>query len=272
MVDWKKEVKLSDLVGGKKKQQDAAAPEAVEAVVQADKPEQTSIWKKELSFGRKKQPKAEPVEDTPEVEEQTLELDAPAAVELVQHYAPEPVAAEPHVELVPEPVEQVFPVAVPDLEPDTDVQFVDLLTASLPEAAAPAARAPRPRPPSPRPHRLPSRRSLPSPHPHQPLHRPRRPLHPSSSTRPFPPRSCPRFPTSPSPRSRRRRKSRRRRACRSTSATSPSGASRRARRSSSWTTPSRRRRSSSARAARSRSRARLHGPAGVASTRSDSSA
>ena len=135
MVDWKKEVKLSDLVGGKKKQKDAAAPEAVEAVVQADKPEQSSIWKKELSFGRKKQPKAEPVEDTPEVEEQTLELDAPAAVELVQHYAPEPVAVEPHVELVPEPVEQVFPVAVPDLEPDTDVQFVDLLTASLPDAA-----------------------------------------------------------------------------------------------------------------------------------------
>ncbi len=150
MVDWKKEVKLSDLVGGKKKQKDAAAPEAVEAVVQADKPEQSSIWKKELSFGRKKQPKAEPVEHTPEVEEQTLELDSPAAVELVQHYAPEPVAAEPHVELVPEPVEQVFPVAVPDLEPDTDVQFVDLLTASLPEAAPvaepPVAPTPAPAP------------------------------------------------------------------------------------------------------------------------------
>ena len=54
MVDWKKEVKLSDLVGGKKKQKDTAAHEAVEAVVQADKPEQTSVWKKELSFGRKK--------------------------------------------------------------------------------------------------------------------------------------------------------------------------------------------------------------------------
>jgi type IV pilus assembly protein PilM len=152
MVDWKKEVKLSDLVGGKKKQQkDAAAPEAVEAVVQADKPEQTSIWKKELSFGRKKQPKAEPVDDTPEVEEQTLELDAPAAVELVQHYAPEPAAAEPHVELVPEPVEQVFPVAVPDLEPDTDVQFVDLLTDSVPEAAVPEAAAPEPAPVAPAP-------------------------------------------------------------------------------------------------------------------------
>ncbi len=149
MVDWKKEVKLSDLVGGKKKQQDTAAPEAVEAVeavVQADKPEQTSIWKKELSFGRKKQPQPEPVEETPEVEEQTLELDAPAAVELVQHYAPERVAAEPHVELVPDAVEQVFPVAVPDLEPDPDVQFVDLLTASLPEHAAPEA-APAPEPP-----------------------------------------------------------------------------------------------------------------------------
>ena len=137
MVDWKKEVKFSDLVG-KKKQQDATAPEAVEPVVQPDKPEQTSIWKKELSFGRKKQPKAEPVEVTPEVEvTPPLEPDAPAAVELVQHYAPEPVA----------PAEQTFPVAVPDLEPDTEVQFVDLLTAALPEPVAQAtAPAPAPAP------------------------------------------------------------------------------------------------------------------------------
>ena len=92
MVDWKKEVKLSDLVGGKKKQQDATAPEAVEpveSVEQAERPEQTSIWKKELSFGRKKQPKAEPVEDTTELEEQPRPNPMlPAAVELVQHYAP----------------------------------------------------------------------------------------------------------------------------------------------------------------------------------------
>jgi type IV pilus assembly protein PilM len=136
VVDWKKEIKLSDLVGGKK-QKDAAAPEAVEPVEQADPPEQTSIWKKELTFGRKKQPKNEPVEGTPEVETPPLGPDAPAAVELVQHYAPEPVAAEPHVELVPDPVEQVFPVAVPDPEPDQAVQFVDLLTAALPEPVAP---------------------------------------------------------------------------------------------------------------------------------------
>jgi type IV pilus assembly protein PilM len=70
---------------------------------------------------------------------QPLEPETPTAVELVQHYAPEPVAAEPHVELVPEPVEQVFPVAVPDLEPETAVQFVDLLTAALPEPVAPEA-------------------------------------------------------------------------------------------------------------------------------------
>ena len=156
MVDWKKEVKLSDLVGGKKKQQDAAAPEAVEPVEQADRPEQTSIWKKELSFGRKKQPKVEPVADTPEVETAPLEPEAPAAVELVQHYAPAPAAAEPHVELVPEPVEQAFPVAVPDLEPETSVQFVDLLAAALPEPVspepAPVAQTPAPVvPPAPAP-------------------------------------------------------------------------------------------------------------------------
>jgi type IV pilus assembly protein PilM len=138
VVDWKKEVKLSDFVGGKKKQKDATAPEAVEPVEQADRPEQTSIWKKELSFGRKKQPKAEPVEDAPEVEAApALEPDRPAAVELVQHYAPSPVAAHPHVEIVPDPVEQVFPVAVPDLEPETPVEFVDLLAAVLPEPLAP---------------------------------------------------------------------------------------------------------------------------------------
>ncbi len=92
MVDWKKEVKFSDLVG-KNKQQDATAPEAVEPVEQADRPEQTSIWKKELSFGRKKQPKDEPVEVTHELEATPpLEPDAPAAVELVQHYAPAPAA------------------------------------------------------------------------------------------------------------------------------------------------------------------------------------
>ena len=154
MVDWKKEIKFSDLVGGKKKEQDAAAPEAVESVVQADPPEQTSIWKKELSFGRKKQPKAEPVEVAPEAEVAAppLEPDAPAAVELVQHYAPEPPAAERHVELVPEPAEQAFPVAVPDPAPETTVQFVDLLAAALPEMPVaakpePAAPAETPAPP-----------------------------------------------------------------------------------------------------------------------------
>ena len=210
MVDWKKEVKLSDLVGGKKKQQDAAAPEAVEAVVQADKPEQTSIWKKEVSFGRKKQPKAEPVEDTPEVEEQTLELDAPAAVELVQHYAPEPVATEPHVELVPEPAEQVFPVAVPDPRARHGRPFVDLLTASLPEAAAPeppvapqpvvSAPAPAPEPPI-------AAVAAPAPAP-APAARAAAPVvvHPPVSAAPAAPASR----RASSPRSRRRRRSRKR--------------------------------------------------------------
>jgi type IV pilus assembly protein PilM len=154
VVDWKKEIKFSDLVGGKKKEQDAVAPEAVEPVVQADPPEQTSIWKKELSFGRKKQPKREPVEVAPEVQAPPLEPDAPAAVQLVQHYAPEPPAAERHVELVsvPEPAEQPFPVAVPDPQPQAPVQFVDLLAAALPEAPVaakpePAAPADTPAPP-----------------------------------------------------------------------------------------------------------------------------
>ena len=139
MVDWKKEIKFSDLVGGKKKE-DAAAPEAVEPVVRADPPEQTSIWKKELSFGRKKQPRAEPVEVAPDVQPAPqLEPDAPAAVELVQHYAPEPPAAERQVELVPEPAGQPFPVAVPNPQPETAVEFVDLLAPALPATPVAAA-------------------------------------------------------------------------------------------------------------------------------------
>jgi type IV pilus assembly protein PilM len=155
VVDWKKEIKLSDLVGGKKQKQDATAPEAVDAVEQADAPEKTSIWKRELTFGRKKQPTDAAVEETPEVKTSPpLVPDAPAAVELVQHYAPEPVAAE-RLELVPDPVEQVFPVAVPDPdpEPEQEVQFVDLLAAALPEPAA-AVHAPvveTPAPPAPPP-------------------------------------------------------------------------------------------------------------------------
>ncbi|HJV30149.1 MAG TPA: pilus assembly protein PilM, partial [Gaiellaceae bacterium] len=184
MVDWKKEIKLSDLVGGKKQQQNATAPEAVEVVEQSDQPEQssfwkkevtfgrkakpdgepkTSIWKKELSFGRKQQPTDESADETPDTVETSpkLEPDVPAAVELIQSYLPEPAATvapvppEPHVELVPDPVEQVFPVAVPDLEPEPAVQFLDLLAGPpaepvapepLPVAESPAPTAPAPAP------------------------------------------------------------------------------------------------------------------------------
>jgi type IV pilus assembly protein PilM len=183
VVDWKKEIKLSDLVGGKKQQQ-KAAPEAVELVEQSDQPEQSSIWKKEvtfgrkakpdgeakpsiwkkeLSFGRKQQPTDESVDETPDIVETSPqhEPDVPAAVELIQSYLPEPAAtaapvpAEPHVELVPDPVEQVFPAAVPDLEPEPAVQFLDLLAAPpsepvapepLPVAVSPAPTAPAPPP------------------------------------------------------------------------------------------------------------------------------
>ena len=184
MVDWKKEIKLSDLVGGKKQQQNATAPEAVEVVEQSDQPEQPSfwkkevtfgrkakphgeprpsIWKKELSFGRKQQPTDESADETPDVVEPSPqhEPDVPAAVELIQSYLPEPAAtaapvpAEPHVELVPDPVEQVFPVAVPDLDPEPAVQFLDLLAAPLSEPAAPeplpVAESPAPTAPAPPP-------------------------------------------------------------------------------------------------------------------------
>ncbi len=55
MVDWKKEIKLSDLVGGKKRERDAEPDD--EPTI--EKPQKTSIWKKEITFGRKKDKAAE---------------------------------------------------------------------------------------------------------------------------------------------------------------------------------------------------------------------
>ena len=206
---------------------------------------------------------------TRQVEEQTLELDAPAAVELVQHYAPEPVAAEPHVELVPEPVEQVCPVAV----------------------AGPRARHGRPA-------RRPADCSRPSP----PRRRPQSPRAPRaeaapvaaaavrcrrrSRTEPQPPTApaaapvvvhppvsaaeLPRFPTSPSPRSSRRRRSKAPRVPfykrDSPSARKPKSAP-----ECELDDTEAKAKKRSAKPLVSRPR-RLHGPAGVASTRSDSSA
>src|SRR5437764_13724320 len=56
-MDWKKEIKLSDLVGRKR------PPEAASG----EKP--VPFWKKEISFGRKPKPKAEPVELRPVADE-----------------------------------------------------------------------------------------------------------------------------------------------------------------------------------------------------------
>ena len=59
MVDWKKEIKLSDLV----RRKDAAAEAPAEARVEHAQPEvdapaddETPFWKKEISFSRKKEP------------------------------------------------------------------------------------------------------------------------------------------------------------------------------------------------------------------------
>ena len=129
MVDWKKEIKLSDLVGGKK-DADGDTPGA--------EGEPTSIWKKEISFGRKKAEKPEP---EPVVEDSAPVEPGPAAVDLVQAYMPE----EPPS---PAPVEEPVVVdlqAVPHEDAVADV--VELLAAvpSPPvEPAPPVAQAPPP--------------------------------------------------------------------------------------------------------------------------------
>jgi type IV pilus assembly protein PilM len=121
VVDWKKEIKLSDLVGGKK-DADADTPEA------KAEGEPTSIWKKEISFGRKKAEKPEP---EPVVEVAAPVEPGPAAVDLVQAYMPEeppapapveePVVVElqavPHEDAVAEVVELLAAVPAPPVEP-----------------------------------------------------------------------------------------------------------------------------------------------------------
>jgi type IV pilus assembly protein PilM len=122
VVDWKKEIKLSDLVGGKK-DADADTPEA--------EGEPTSIWKKEISFGRKKAEKPEPepvVEDAAPVE--------PAAVDLVQAYMPEEPPA-------PAPVEEPVVVDLQAVRDEDAVADVVELLAAVPappiEPAPPVA-------------------------------------------------------------------------------------------------------------------------------------
>src|SRR5215218_6250987 len=145
MVDWKKDISFG---GAKKKEQEQ--PEAL-----AEATESTSFWKKEISLGggkKKQEADVAPVEVEPETAA-PVELDAPAAVELLSAYVPEVsseqfVAAleqpEPVVELAPDPAPELadeveleqpiiqFPVAVPDPAPVTE--FVDFLAPSLPSA------------------------------------------------------------------------------------------------------------------------------------------
>ena len=134
MVDWKKEIKLSDLVGGKK-DADGDTPEA--------DGEPTSIWKKELSFGRKKTEKPGPdavVEDVAPVEP------GPAAVDLVQAYMPEePPAPAPVAEPV---VVELPPAAHEDAVADV-VELLAAVPAPAAEPAPPIVQAPPPPPPPP---------------------------------------------------------------------------------------------------------------------------
>jgi type IV pilus assembly protein PilM len=136
VVDWKKEIKLSDLVGGKK-DADGDTPEADS--------EPTSIWKKELSFGRKKTEKPDPdavVEDVAPVEP------GPAAVDLVKAYMPEEPPA-------PAPVEKPVVVELPAAAHEDAVADVVELLAAVPappaEPAPQIAQAPPPPPVAPAP-------------------------------------------------------------------------------------------------------------------------
>jgi type IV pilus assembly protein PilM len=162
VVDWKKEISF----GGGKNDDDGSAEESGE---------QTSVWKKELSFGRKKEPKepkepkqpkaekpAKPKSETsmwkkeisfgrkpkdaaplpdPELEP-ALELEEqPAAMELVQAYVPaaaQVVEAPTEISAAPEP-EPTIELVVPEPEPEPVAapEFVLVTEEPIAEAAAP---------------------------------------------------------------------------------------------------------------------------------------
>jgi type IV pilus assembly protein PilM len=182
VVDWKKEISFG---GGAKKKDGDASPE--------QSGEQTSIWKKEIKFGagkkepkqpKQEQPKAEkpksetplwkreisfgrkPKNETPapevdaEVVEPAIDLEEqPAAVELVQAYAPEPVPVAEPVEVVEEqPTQPVIELVVSPPEPVEVPEFVlvtdnavepvaDEPAPAQPEAEIVDLTAPEPAPP-----------------------------------------------------------------------------------------------------------------------------
>ena len=106
-MDWKKEIKLSDLVGRKRKPDAPAAPQPAAA----EKP--VPFWKKEISLGRK--PKAEPatpsepaalapVADENWVREQLAAAAAAAAAEAPTEPLASPAAPPPPAPGVHPPV------------------------------------------------------------------------------------------------------------------------------------------------------------------------
>jgi type IV pilus assembly protein PilM len=138
MVDWKKEIKLSDLVGKKK-----AGREPEPAFEEETEPK-TSIWKREITFGRKKEKPGEaapaPVEPTPE---------AAAEPPVVPPPPPQPPARQQEAA----PIAPAAPVAEPRLaQPGFEPRMVEPVTRkvirdeSRPEVLEPFVPSPSPPP------------------------------------------------------------------------------------------------------------------------------
>jgi type IV pilus assembly protein PilM len=98
---WKKEISF-----GRKRKESAPEPEQTDTAETAQTDEPTSMWKKEISFGRKKKDAPEPVVEEPVVEEPVVE---------VQPVVESPVVEEPVVEL---PVAAVEPDVAADVPGD----------------------------------------------------------------------------------------------------------------------------------------------------------
>jgi type IV pilus assembly protein PilM len=109
---WKKEISL----GRKKEPKQPKQPKPQKPAKQAKAKNENSLWKKEISFGRKAKDPAPTPE--PELVEPALDLeDQPAAVELVRAYLPEPAP------VVEQPVENVTAPA-PEPPPEPVIELV----------------------------------------------------------------------------------------------------------------------------------------------------
>lgn len=115
---WKKEISF-----GRKRKEPKSEPEATEGIESPSSDEPTSIWKKEISFGKKKKAAPEPVAEESVVDEPVAAeapVEEPAIEEQVWTRAVSFSRAAERRPVQPEPVAEIEPVA--EVEPLAEVE------------------------------------------------------------------------------------------------------------------------------------------------------